>query len=473
MTGKNLAPGGSPRSALQRCALLLGAVVIAYISVGGGQSLPGPPDPDPNLEITDISGRERLTWDQAAASISEARNLRYVAFVDGAATDLRDFSCSPAPDDAPGFVCSAPIPRMTAGVHVIELAAYADENDRLVITRSWPIRVRMASTTVRALGDGVGLKSFVTVDGIGLRPTVVTTGLDDPTDLVTLADGRVLIAERDGRVRVFRDGALVPSPALTLTDVSTAKAGGLLALAADRDFETTRAVYALYTTSSGLRLARFVEFNGTLTSRAILLEGLPISDSRPGAALRAGPDGKLYLGLDAGGDANNLGDLGSFSGKVLRLNSDGTTPEDQAGGTPIFAIGLGRPTGIAWSENRTTLWLAGTDRDGSSQLRGVALGPGVQRDAPGKRYALPPGVVASAFATYQGSAIPAFRGNMFIADEASRSILRVRFDPSGAITDTEWLFRDQLDSVRAMSVALDGSFYVATSDTLVRIIPEG
>ncbi len=186
-----------------------------------------------------------------------------------------------------------------------------------------------------------------------------------------------------------------------------------------------------------------------------------------------GPDGKLYLGLDDGGDVNSPGDLGSFSGKVLRLNRDGTTPEDQAIGTPIFATGLGRPTGMNWSEDGPTLWLAGTDVDGSDQLRAFALGPEIRRGAIGKRYALPPGAGASTFAFYASNLIPAFRGNMFIAAEGSRSLLRVRVDRSGAITETEWLLRDQFDSIRAISVAADGSLYVGTLNSLVRIVPEG
>jgi len=430
-------------------------------------------DPDPAPEVIQISGNEHLTWDQVAASVSEVKTFRYVVYVDGIPADLPDVSCSTAPMGEAGFVCSARLPPLAAGTHDIAVSAYVDQDDWPTSPASSPVRVRLAPTTIQALTSGFGNESFVTVDGIRLRATAVTSGLADPTDLAMLPDGRVLIAERQGRVRVFRDGVLLSSPALTLIDASTAGAGGLLALAVDREFETTHAVYVVYTTSSGLRLARFFESNNTLSGRAILLDGLPISDLRPKATLKMGPDGKLYLGLDDGGDIDNIGDLGSYSGKVLRLNKDGTAPQDQAAGTPIFATGLGRPTGMSWSENGPTLWLTGTDRDGSHQLRGFAVGPRNRHGATVRRYALPSGIAESNLAIYQSNVIPAFSGNMLIADAMSRSILRVRFDRSGAIAETEWLFRGGFDSIKAISVAPDGSLYVSTGDQLVRIIPEG
>ena len=218
-------------------------------------------------------------------------------------------------------------------------------------------------------------------------------------------------------------------------------------------------------------LARFSESNDILSNRAILLDGLPISASRPSATLAMGPDGKLYLGLDNGGDARSQGDLGLFSGKVLRLNKDGTAPAEQTATTPIYATGLGRPTGMDWSEAGNTLWLAGGDAEGPNQLQ--SLTRGTTRDGRQQRFTLPAGVSASALAAYGNSAIPAFVGNLFIADAASGSLLRVRVDSAGSPVETEWLLRGQLNEIRAISVAPDGSFYVATSDSVVRIRPDG
>ena len=279
-----------------------------------------------------------------------------------------------------------------------------------------------------------------------------------------------LIAERGGRVLIFREGAHSLSLALSLTDVVTADAGGLLALVADRDFERTHAVFALYTSYSGLRLARFIEFNGILRDRAILLDGLPISRLRPMATLSMGPDRKLYVGLDDGGSERNLHDLGSVSGKVLRLNRDGTTPVDHAG-EPIFAVGFEHPTGMDWTENDGTLWLAGVDGNGRPRLQGLFFEPETRRGKRGMRYELPAGLGPVKLSSYFGDGIAAFRGSIFIALGDSRSLLRIRFDQSGSMTNTEWIFANQFDSIHAISSAYDGSLYVATHDRLHRIAP--
>lgn len=441
--------------------MLLGAIITACISAGGAQA---PADEGgPDLELIPISGAERLAWNQQVTPDIDVESLRFVAFVDNVPADLRDVSCPRPTNGSIVYVCSARLPAMTQGTHVIEVAAYLDTSTRLLNPKSWPIRVQLSSRTASLLDT-----SLVTTDGVHLRTSVLTSDLEIPTGILPLPDGRVMVAEHAGRVRVLRSGTLMPSPALTLADASTGPERTVLAMVADREFENTHAVFLLYRTTSGLRLARYTESNDILSGRAILVEGLPVSDTTPSATLTIGPDGKLYLGLDNGGDPGNQGDLGSFSGKVLRLNKDGTAPAEQAAGTPIYATGLGRPTGMDWSESGKTLWLAGSDAEGSNQLQ--SLNHGVARGGRSQLHTLPAGVSASGLATYRNIAIPAFGGNLFIADAASGSILRVRIDPTGSPVATEWLLRGQLDGIKAITVAPDGSFYVATSDSVVRII---
>ena len=458
--------------ARQQLAGLVCALSLALFSFGGAAQ---DPDDGPGPGTLTITGSERLTWDQEASSEAEIRTYRFVAYVDGNAVDLPDASCSRAPAGGTSFVCSARFPPLTPGTHDISVSAHVNPVDRLSTYRSWPIRVYLkpaGSSPLSKKNGELHNSSLVTGDGVQLRSTLLTTGLDDPTDLVSLPDRRVLIAERSGRVRVLRGGSLLPSPALTLTDVSTRDGGGLIALAADRDFESTRAIYALYTTASGLRLVRFAESNDSLSSGAILLDGLPVSSTAPVALLRMGPDRKLYLALDDGGDASTSQDLGSFSGKVIRVNVDGTTPADEGAATPIFAIGAARPAAMEWSENGETLWLAQAGSDVLDQLRALPRASVVARAATRQRVALPSGIDATALVLYRSGAIPNFQGDLFVADAASASILRVRFDRDGTPLQTEWLFRGLLNSIREINAAPDGSLYVSTAHTLIRIAPE-
>ena len=89
------------------------------------------------------------------------------------------------------------------------------------------------------------------------------------------------------------------------------------------------------------------------------------------------------------------------------------------------------------------------------------------------RYTLPPGTGAGGASFYWSAAIPAFRGNLFIAAGTARAILRVRFESpeSSTIAGTEWILKDQLGPIRAIAVAPDGGLYVCTADALVLITP--
>ena len=259
---------------------------------------------------------------------------------------------------------------------------------------------------MRGAASQSGQVIVATGDGLRLRVTAAADGLEEPTDLAFAADGRIFIAERAGRVRIFRDGHLLPSAAATLPDVRATGRDGLLAIALDPDFDRTQFVYVVYTAVSGFRLTRFRAAGDVLSERVVLLDAIALPASHPAASLRSGPDAKLYLGVDDGDVANAAGDLGTFGGKVLRLNADGTTPADQAGGTPVFAMNVNRPRGVDWDANGA-LWIVE-----NGLLHVVVADPRHERRGQTvARYALPEGTGASALSFYHANLIPAFKGN--------------------------------------------------------------
>ncbi len=444
---------------------------------------PTSPPPPPGGGAIQVNGTESLGWEQPAPSVDALRTYGYLAYVDDVAVELAGANCA-STAGANGFACSARLPPMTPGNHSIQLTAYVDQGGRLESGKSSPVLVRLVpivAAVIAGVGSdtdrGAALRRIATVDGVALQVQVVGSGLVDPTDLAVAPDGRVFVAERAGRVRVFRDGQWVADPALVLTDVETTEggeAGGLLALAIDPAFEDNGALYAVYTTASGFRLARFDAAGDAFRNRAILLDGVEMASARPGAVLRVGPDRKLYVAFDDGGDARQAGDLGSFNGKVLRLNVDGTTPIDQPGGTPVYALDVNRPTSLEWSHDGATLWVGEHEADGADRLQAVA-GPPARRGTVHKRYTLPPDMGAGGAAFYWSAAIPAFRGNLFIAAGTTRGILRVRFESpvSNVIAGTEWLLRNELGPIRAIGAAPDGGLYFCTADALVLVTPEG
>ncbi len=254
--------------------------------------------------------------------------------------------------------------------------------------------------------------------------------------------------------------------AAPLPDVVTGAGRGLLALAVDLDFVETQAVFVLYTTDRGLRLARFRVVGDMLTARAIILEGLPVADVQPNAILRMGPDRKLYIALDDRGEPHRASDLGDLSGKVLRLNVDGTTPDDQPLGSPVYLAGVHRPTGLAWASRSRSLWVADSTADGLSQLQQATTSVSAQRAARA-RFELPVTVVATALVADE--AAPVRDGLLVASDPVQHRLLRVVMGDAGEMMATAWSpISGEHDTIRAMTIGPGGVVYACTSRTLIR-----
>jgi glucose/arabinose dehydrogenase len=458
-------------------------VTLSVAELSAGQATPaGQPTSRPaavipasDSEAIPVQGHERLAWDQRASSPSELATLGFVGYVNGTPRPLAAVSCSTS-EGLAGFECSSALPALEPGLNVIEIAAHVGAPAHAEGQRSLPIHLRFGdgsagmvgvATTARTQSSSVD-RSWTAADGTRLRVTEVATGLEDATDLLSLPDGRVMVAERVGRVRILRDGLLPAAAAVTLDDVMLGDGRGLLALTAAPDFSSTRHVFASYTTESGLRIARFTVGGDRLVDRAVVLDGLPIAAVRPAALLRSGPDGRLYLATDDGGDPERLYDLGSYSGKVLRFATDGTTPPDQPGRSPVWSVGVNRPVGLAWSAERAMLRVVGVEQPDSRVARAPSSLDFTQAVT---RFSLPPTIGATRAAIGAASSAPVFRDQLFVGSANERAILKVSFDgdvPSGS----EWLLRDLPGPVTALATTSDGAIYAAVGPTLLRIVAE-
>jgi glucose/arabinose dehydrogenase len=450
--------------------MILAAAVILAACDSSEPTPPPTPDPGPvppNAER--ISGNERLGWSQQASSGEELSTFRYLIYLDGAGADAQDVTCSATAGPA-GFACTARMPPMSGGLHALTLSSYIDSGgSRLESPRSPAVSVFLVTQTTAGAGSPAGDPAgtsgpMTTRDGVRLFSEVVVDGLDDPTDLAFAADGRILVAERGGRIRVVHGRRLVAAPAIALPDVDVSKGGGLLSVATDPQ-DTHRFVFALYTTARGFRLARFQLVADTLGNRAILLDEIPASVGDPSGFVRIGPDARLYVGLDDSGNARRSGDLGSFSGKILRLNVDGGTPADQSTGSPIYSADMTAPRGAAWTSSGT-LWVVDS-ADGSTALARPIRRPG----AGNPRYRLPEGTDPSAVAVYPEKP-GALRGNIFVGARGTGAILRLVPDASdpAKIASTELLYDESFGRPAAVAISSDGAIYVCTSHSLVRLM---
>jgi glucose/arabinose dehydrogenase len=409
-----------------------------------------------------ITGNERIGWQQAAPSAAELATFRYNIYVDNVPTEIQGVSCAATDGD---YSCSGRLPSMSAGRHVLEITTFVEIPTRLESAKSPPLTVTVSQSVMT--GGSTPASAIVTADGIRLSVVSLTAGLEDPTDFAVAPDGRIFISERTGRIRIFRDGKL-QTAAVAIDDVVATERRGLLALALDPYFEKTGHVYAAYTAATGFRLVRYRASGDTLGDRAILVEGIEATLATPAAALRFGPDRKLYLGVDDAGDPSRPGDLGSFNGKVLRLNLDGTTPDDQAAGTPVYALNVNAPRGLDW--DGATLWIAE-----SLRLQGVAeTSASARRAAAMVNYRLPAGIDPEGLAFYAGSLIPGLAGDLLVASAEGGAILRLRFDPDNRrrIVSSEYLVPGAVGPIQAIAAPANGIVYFSTMTELFMIAPE-
>ncbi len=186
---------------------------------------------------------------------------------------------------------------------------------------------------------------------------VVATALEAPWAIDLAPDGRLFLTERPGRVRVIRDGVLAATPwAILRVAGAPNREDGLLGIAIDPDFAKNSFIYLYLTYVSGgrlmNRLERWRDQDGAGVPDKILLDGIVGGDSHDGGRVKVGPDGKLYVTVGEAGNESLAQNPRSLNGKILRLERDGSVPQDNPfPDSYVWSLGHRNPQGLAWSAN--------------------------------------------------------------------------------------------------------------------------
>ena len=195
--------------------------------------------------------------------------------------------------------------------------------------------------------------SLITPAFAELDVDVIVDGLNNPWEIVFGPEGEIFFTERDGRIWKIEN--FEEAKVIETFPKSGSMEGGTLGLALHPDFKNNQKIY-IYQTNLELEFFQNKVFSFTvngdaLTDKQVIIDGIPGAPWHDGGRIAFGPDGKLYITT---GDAINPGwsqDLSSLAGKILRINPDGTIPDDNPfDSSPIFSYGHRNPQGIAWSD---------------------------------------------------------------------------------------------------------------------------
>jgi glucose/arabinose dehydrogenase len=319
----------------------------------------------------------------------------------------------------------------------------------------------------------------------------VASGLSTPWSLDFAPDGRIFVTERPGRIRVIRDGVLLPEPWATLS-VAAAGEAGLMGIALSPGFENDRLVYVVGTFSApdgGLvnRVLRLTDRDGAGTALQLVVDGIPAARFHAGDAIEFGPDGKLYIATGDAGNPSSAEDRTALGGKILRFNADGSIPDDNPfPGSPVYALGVRNVQGLAWhpltgdllaTEHGPSGFPNERFRRNADELNVIRAGgnygwPDVAGRSDNAAYIEPivewtPAVAPSGLAIYDGD-ITGWRGDAFVGALRGHlrrvTLARDSAAPTGwRVTEQEELF-GVLGRIRAVAMGPDGYLYFSTSN---------
>ncbi len=182
---------------------------------------------------------------------------------------------------------------------------------------------------------------------------IVATDLQKPWAL-TFGGEKIFFTEKIGKLRVIDNGTLV-NESVAEFHVADIDDAGLLGITAHPDFVQNHQLYIYYTYKDGDKLwnkvLEITESNNKIVDAKIILDKIPGATFDNGGVIKFGPDKKLYIGTGDATDENSSQDIKSLSGKILRLNDDGTIPKDNPyPNSPVYSLGHRNPQGLAWDD---------------------------------------------------------------------------------------------------------------------------
>jgi len=331
-------------------------------------------------------------------------------------------------------------------------------------------------------------------------------GLNSPWSLAFLQDGRALVTERPGRLRIVGKDGKLSRPLAGLPNVFARDQGGLLDVALDRDYGSNQTIYFCFAEPSGrgartaLARARLHDADPPRLDevRVIFRQQGPLSRGQHfGCRIVQPPDRNLFLTMGEHNiSRNEAQNLGNHLGKIVRIRPDGSVPPDnpfvgRAGARPeIWSYGHRNPQGAALHPQTGMLWEHEHGPKGGDEINiplagrnygWPVIGYGIDysgakihasthkagMEQPIKYWV--PSIAPSGMAFYTGDLFPAWRGNLFVGALAAALLVRLELDGDKVGTE-ERLLKELDERIRDVRQGPDGALWLLTDDPDGRIL---
>ena len=340
-----------------------------------------------------------------------------------------------------------------------------------------------------------------------LRVVTLVRGLEHPWSLAFLPDGRMLVTERPGRLRIVQEGRLLPEPVSGLPPIVAQGQGGLLDIVLHPDFAENSWVYLAYAGPGpggmGTEVARGKLVGNRLEGVQVLFRQQPKTDARLhfGSRLVFDRAGYLYITLGDRGEMERAQKPDDHAGSVIRLHDDGRVPSDnpfvgKKGWKPEkYDLGHRNQQGAALHPVTGELWTHEHGPQGGDEINiiragvnygwpiithgvnyviGTKIGEGTHKPGMAQPlYTWVPSIAPSGMAFYTGDKFPRWRGDLFVGALKDQMLVRLRLEGEKVVQE-ERLLKNALGRIRDVRQGPDGLLYLLTDEdkgALVRLEP--
>lgn len=375
-----------------------------------------------------------------------------------------------------------------------------------------PKVAQAAAVALMLAACGSAVPTGPSMAAANIKAETVAEGLEQPWGLAFLPDGRMLVTEKAGRLRVVAKDGTLSAPVAGVPAVDDKRQGGLLGIAIDPKFSENRLIYFSFSEPRG------ADGNGTTVARAKLVEeggaprldGLQVifrqtptfqSNHHFGSRLVFAPDGTLFVTLGDRYKGKDMAQtLDNHLGKLVRINPDGSVPKDnpfvaEQGAKPeIWSYGHRNIQGAAINPASGKIWTVEHGAKGGDEINipepgknygwpvithgvdysGEKIGEGTHKEGMEQPvFFWNPSIATSGMTFYTGDLFPEWKGDVFVGGLASQILAHVDVE-GNTVKGWQPLLSDLGERIRDVVQGPDGALYLLTDNVegrIVRVVP--